>query len=175
MILTALAALVLIPVVYAIGLRLPSGVAAWRPFLVMSFLNNIIPFLLIVRGQKEIASGLASVLNATTPLFSVVLAHVFTTDEKLNAQRLMGVLAGISGVAVLVGPEALFGNKTSLLGMLLVRSVDRAERVRRAMLCRGFRGVFLSLHEFRLAGRSLALAAAAAAAVVASAWLELAG
>jgi len=62
-----------------------------------------------------------------------------------------------------------------LLGMLLVRSVDRAERVRRAMLCRGFRGVFLSLHEFRLAGRSLALAAAAAAAVVASAWLELAG
>ncbi|PZN14487.1 MAG: hypothetical protein DIU63_11465 [Proteobacteria bacterium] len=60
-----LAALALLPVVYAIGLRLPTELRAWQPFLVMSLLNNIIPFLLIVRGQREIASGLASVLNAT--------------------------------------------------------------------------------------------------------------
>lgn len=115
-----LAALVLIPVVYASGLELPASLRAWQPFMVMAFLNNIIPFLLIVRGQREIASGLASVLNATTPLFTVILAHVFAENEKLTVHRLAGVLVGISGVAVLVGPEALFGNAASLLGMVLV-------------------------------------------------------
>ena len=86
-----LAAVVLLPVAFAMGLRLPSRLKAWQPFMVMAFLNNIIPFMLIVRGQKEIASGLASVLNATTPLFGVILAH-FLADEKLTLQRLAGVL-----------------------------------------------------------------------------------
>lgn len=115
-----LAAIILVPVVYAVGLRLPASLRAWRPFMAMAFLNNIIPFLLIVRGQREIASGLASVLNATTPLFAVVLAHVFTSDERLTLPRLAGVLIGIAGVAVLVGPEALFGSPASLFGMILV-------------------------------------------------------
>lgn len=115
-----LAALILIPVVYASGLALPSGLRAWQPFLVMAFLNNIVPFLLIVRAQMEIASGLASVLNATTPLFAVTLAHLFTAAEKLTLHRLAGVVVGIAGVAVLVGPEALFGNAASLLGMVLM-------------------------------------------------------
>ena len=115
-----MAALVLIPAVYASGLRLPAGPRAWKPFIVMAFLNNIIPFLLIVRGQREIASGLASVLNATTPLFTVILAHVFAESERLTVHRLAGVLVGVAGVAVLVGPEALFGNAASLLGMVLV-------------------------------------------------------
>jgi len=115
-----LAVIVLLPVLYSMGLRLPSGLGAWQPFLVMAFLNNIIPFVLIVRGQKEIASGLASVLNATTPLFGVILAHLFTDDEKLTLPRLAGVLTGIAGVAVLVGPEALFGSSANLLGMILV-------------------------------------------------------
>lgn len=115
-----LAALALLPAVYAMGLRLPSGIRAWQPFMVMSILNNIIPFLLIVRGQREIASGLASVLNATTPLFAVIIAHVLTTDEKLTAGRVAGVLTGIAGVAILVGPEAMFGQPTNLLGMVLI-------------------------------------------------------
>jgi len=115
-----LAALALLPVVYAIGLRLPTELRAWQPFLVMSLLNNIIPFLLIVRGQREIASGLASVLNATTPLFAVIIAHVFTTDEKLTAPKLAGVLTGIAGVSILVGPEAMFGQPANLFGMVLI-------------------------------------------------------
>lgn len=115
-----LAALALLPVVYAIGLRLPTELRAWQPFLVMSLLNNIIPFLLIVRGQREIASGLASVLNATTPLFAVIIAHVFTTDEKLTAPKLAGVLTGIAGVSILVGPEAMFGQPANFFGMVLI-------------------------------------------------------
>jgi drug/metabolite transporter (DMT)-like permease len=115
-----LAALTLIPVVYASGLRLPSSLRAWSPFLVMSLLNNVLPFLMIARGQREIASGLASVLGATTPLFAVIFARLFPDGEKLTAHRLAGVLVGILGVAILVGPEALIGNTSSLLGMMLL-------------------------------------------------------
>lgn len=115
-----LAALVLVPVVYASGLRLPSGLRAWSPFVVLALLNNVFPFLLIARGQREIASGLASVLGATTPLFAVIFAHLLPAGEKLTAHRLAGVVVGISGVAVLVGPEALIGNTASLLGMMLM-------------------------------------------------------
>jgi drug/metabolite transporter (DMT)-like permease len=114
----AVAAAILIPLVYALGHRLPAGIAAWQPFAVMAILNNVIPFTLIVTGQKQIASGLASVLNATTPVFTLVVAHVLTADEKLKANKLAGVLLGLAGVAVLVGPEAMFGRASSVVGML---------------------------------------------------------
>jgi drug/metabolite transporter (DMT)-like permease len=112
-----LAALILIPVVYALGHRLPSRLADWQPFFVMAILNNVIPFSLIVTGQKEIASGLASVLNATTPVFALIIAYLFA-GESLRANKLAGVVLGIAGVAVLVGPEALFGRASSTLGMM---------------------------------------------------------
>lgn len=115
-----LAALVLVPAVYASGLRLPSGLRAWLPFLVMALLNNVFPFLLIARAQREIATGLASVLGATTPLFVVIFAHLLPAGERLTAHRLAGVAVGISGVAVLVGPEALIGTTSNLLGMMLM-------------------------------------------------------
>ena len=73
----------------------------------MGALNNAIPFSLIVWAQVAIDSGLAAILNATTPLFTVLLAHVLTRDERLTRGRIAGVLFGIAGVAVLVGPEVL--------------------------------------------------------------------
>jgi drug/metabolite transporter (DMT)-like permease len=113
----AVAALLLVPVVYAMGFRLPTSFSAWQPFFVMAILNNVIPFSLIVTGQKEIASGLASVLNATTPVFALIIAHLFA-GETLRANKLAGVILGIAGVAILVGPEALIGRPSSALGML---------------------------------------------------------
>jgi len=114
----ALAALALLPVLWLAGLRLPRTLAEWSPFIGMSILNNVIPFLLIARGQQEIASGLASVLNATTPLWSVLLSHMMTSDEKLLLNKLFGVIVGITGVGILVGPEMLFGEQTTVIGML---------------------------------------------------------
>lgn len=76
-------------------------------FLAMGFLNNVVPFLLIVWGQFHIASGVASILNATTPLFAVVIAHILTTDEKLTPLRFIGVIMGIAGVAGMIGGEAV--------------------------------------------------------------------
>lgn len=114
-----LAALLLVPVVLALGHRLPRTLEAWQPFFVMAILNNVIPFTLITFGQREVASGLASVLNATTPLFTLLIAHWLTTDETLKANKLAGVLMGIAGIAVLLGPEALLGRASSLFGMTL--------------------------------------------------------
>ncbi len=115
----ALAAALLVPVVMALGYRLPTSLAGWWPFLVMAVLNNVIPFSAIVLGQKEIASGLASVLNATTPLFAVTLTHLLT-DDRMTWNTLAGVLVGVAGVAVLMGPAILGTDASSVLGMALV-------------------------------------------------------
>ena len=87
--------------------RMPSSPTVWGAFAVMGLLNNVVPFSLIVWGQTEIASGLASILNATTPLFTVVVAHWFTRDERMTPLRVAGVVAGFAGVVVMVGADAL--------------------------------------------------------------------
>lgn len=102
-----IAALALNIYLAAKGLRLPTRWRDWRPLFVMGFLNNLAPFTLIAYGQLRIDSGLASIFNATTPLFTVVFAHFLTRDERLTWARLLGVGLGIAGVIVLIGPGAL--------------------------------------------------------------------
>ncbi len=79
----------------------------WRSFFAMGMLNNIVPFALIFWGQTQIASGLASIINATTPLFTLVVAHFLTKDERIDAVKLSALLIGIGGVAVPMGPDVL--------------------------------------------------------------------
>src|SRR5215217_1771765 len=86
----------------------------------MGLLNNVIPFSLIFWGQTQIASGLAAILNATTPLFTVLVAHAATKDEKLSASRLTGVLFGVVGVAVMIGPGAFAGGGGSTIAKIAV-------------------------------------------------------
>jgi drug/metabolite transporter (DMT)-like permease len=114
-----IAALVLVPVVLLLGLRLPATAAGWWPFLVQATINNVIPFTLIVYGQLRIASGLAAVLNATTPLFTLAVARLLA-GEALTASKVAGVVLGIAGVGVLVGPAALDANASSVVGMLCI-------------------------------------------------------
>jgi drug/metabolite transporter (DMT)-like permease len=78
----------------------------WSGFFAMGALNNVVPFALIFWAQTHIASGLASILNATTPLFTIVAAHFLTDDEKMTPAKAGALLAGIVGVAVLIGPNA---------------------------------------------------------------------
>lgn len=108
----ALAALILLAVVRLFGPGMPWTGRVWRAFFVMGFLNNLVPFSLLVWGQTQIASGLASILNATTPLFAVLVAHLLTDDEKLSAGRLFGIVVGFSGVAVMLGRGAFSGLAT---------------------------------------------------------------
>ncbi|SDM23677.1 Threonine/homoserine efflux transporter RhtA [Methylobacterium phyllostachyos] len=115
-----LAALVLNLFLALRGTRLPREPAVWLAFLGMGLLNNAVPFNLIVWGQTQIASGLAAILNATTPLVTVALAHLATEDERMTGHRLAGVVIGLIGVAVMVGPDALAGLGSTFLAQLAV-------------------------------------------------------
>lgn len=115
-----LAAIALLIVCRVMGLKLPREGRIWRAFFAMGILNNIIPFCLIVWGQTHIASGVASILNATTPLFTVIVAHFLTVDEKLSPNKLAGVLIGFVGVATMIGPSALGGSGANLWGQLAI-------------------------------------------------------
>jgi drug/metabolite transporter (DMT)-like permease len=116
----AIAAAALNILVRALGLRMPTARADWLRFFGMGALNNAIPFSLIVWGQTEIAGGLAAILNATTPLFTVLLAHLLTRDEKLTPQRAAGVATGFLGAVVMIGPDALGGLGATVLAQLAV-------------------------------------------------------
>ncbi len=115
-----IAALLLAGLVHWMGYSWPRGASGWMPFAVMGILNNVIPFTTIAYGQLEVASGLASVIVATTPLWTVLLSRVFVPGERIGALRLAGLFVGIAGVGVLFGPEALAGQRTTLVGMALV-------------------------------------------------------
>jgi len=88
------------------------------PFLVMGALNNMIPFSLIVWGQQFVDSSVASIINASSPLFSLVLAHFLTDEERMTPTRIAGILLGISGVALLIGVDAMNVTGPRLAGQM---------------------------------------------------------
>lgn len=114
-----LAALILLAILRLKAERLPGDRRVWAAFFGMGLLNNAIPFSLIVWGQQHIASGLASILNASTPLFTVVFAHFLTVDEKMTGGRLAGVALGCAGVAVMIGLDALHAPGTGVMAQLM--------------------------------------------------------
>ena len=116
----SLAAIVLTAFVYLSGQKLPASPKLWRSFFVMGALNTLIPFSLIVWGETQISSGLASVLNATTPVFTVLLVHLFTREDSLTVNRTIGVVFSFCGVVVLVGADVLGGMQLQGLGQLAV-------------------------------------------------------
>lgn len=114
----ALAAAILHGVALWQGIAYPRQARVWGAFLLLGLLNNALPFGLIMWAQTHIASGLAAILNASTPIFTMVLAHFVTADDRLSARRLVGVVTGAGGVAVMIGLQALEGIGTDLLAQL---------------------------------------------------------
>jgi drug/metabolite transporter (DMT)-like permease len=115
-----LAACMLVLFVRIKGLVVPKDKKNWFAFCVMGLLNNVIPFSLIVWGQTHVTGSLASIFNATTPLFTILLAHLVTQDEKLNMRKGTGVLLGFSGVVVMVGVEAMSGLGGAILAQIAI-------------------------------------------------------
>jgi drug/metabolite transporter (DMT)-like permease len=104
---------------WAMGLLPLREPGLWRSFFIMGLINNAIPFSLIVWGQREVASGLAAILNATTPFFTVLAANMLTADEKLSWNRLLGAIIGLSGVAAMMGTD-IWGQPGSLVAQFAI-------------------------------------------------------
>ena len=134
-----LGALALLLVVRIAGQSMAVGRELWIAFFGMGILNNLIPFSLFLWGQQQIASGLASILNATTPIFAVLVMHCFG-NEKATGLKLGGVLAGLIGVAILMGPDAISGLGSNLAAQIacILAAVSYAFS---GLLGRRFRGV----------------------------------
>lgn len=113
-----LAALTLHVVLRLAGQRLPRTAVVWLAFFGMGLLNNALPFGLLVWGQTHIASGLAAILNATTPLFAVIVAGALLADERTTPLKIVGVTIGFAGTVVMIGIGALEGLSTDVLAQL---------------------------------------------------------
>lgn len=91
----------------------------WRPFLILGLFNNVLPHSMIFLGQTEIGAGLASILNATTPIWTVIAAQIMTEDEKLTGRKIAGTLIGLAGTVVLFSPQLTTGLDVPLWAMAL--------------------------------------------------------
>lgn len=100
------------------GERLPKSPRVWGLLTIVGALNCALPFMLFFWGQQYLDSGYASILNATTPLWGVITAHFLTSDEKATPARIIGVLTGMAGIIVMIGPEAIKGLSNNLLAQI---------------------------------------------------------
>ena len=115
-----LAAITLWGIVIVLKLPLPKTAEQWVSLFVIGLLNNALPFCLIVWGQTQINSGLASIFNATTPFFTVLVAGALLVDERITKLKIIGVGIGLLGTIILIGPEAMKGMSGSLFGQMAV-------------------------------------------------------
>src|SRR3546814_324495 len=100
------------------GQRLPLPSGAVGAFVILALLNNVLPFVLFAWAQKTITGGLGSILNATTPIWGVIVAHLMTQDERMTPGKVVGVLLGFGGVALMIGPDLLGEIGTELWAQL---------------------------------------------------------
>lgn len=116
---TGFAAAVLLPV--AIGSLAPV-LQRWREFVILGALRGTIPVCLIVWAQTRIDSGTAGILNSTSPLFTMLVAHALTKDDRLTPPKILGCAIAMAGVALMIGREAAEGLTSGVIGQVAMRS-----------------------------------------------------
>lgn len=117
---TLIAGTLLLAVLRWRGLSLPRDAATWRRFLFQACLNSVVPFTLIAWAEQTIDAGIASILNATTPIFAFLMTALITRHEAVTARKLVGILAGMTGISLIIGMEAFGGLGEQLLPQLAV-------------------------------------------------------
>lgn len=117
---TLIAGLILLAVLWWRGLHLPRDAATWARFLVQACLNSAIPFTLIAWAERTVDAGLATILNSTTPIFAFLLTAAITRHEQVTARKLFGVAAGMAGICLIIGMQALNGLGDELRAQLAV-------------------------------------------------------
>jgi drug/metabolite transporter (DMT)-like permease len=115
---TVMAASLLFAVMAAQRIALPRDLATWRNFLVQALLNSVVPFTLIAWAEQTVEAGLATILNSTAPIFTTLLTWGLTRHEPVTTRKLVGVAAGLAGVLLIVGTQALAGLGQALWAQL---------------------------------------------------------
>ncbi len=115
-----LAAIILYVVLRVQNGRLPQSPTIWKHIAIVALIHNTIPFVLFAWGEQYIDSALASILNGTTPLFTIILAHYFTVDDHLTPTKVIGVLLGFFGLILLVIPSFTDGVIATTWGVLAI-------------------------------------------------------
>ena len=137
---TAIAGLLLLVIMRVRGVAMPTDAATWRRFLFQACLNSVIPWTMVAWGEQTLDAGLATILNSTAPIFAFFLTLVVTRHEALTSRKLIGVLAGMAGICLIVGVEALsgFGEQLTAQIVMLLAAVCYAGA---AIFGRGFKGL----------------------------------
>jgi drug/metabolite transporter (DMT)-like permease len=115
-----IAAILLYLILRMQGRNLPKFGPVWKHFAVMALVQNAFPFALFNWGEQYIDSALAAILNGTTPLFTIILAHIFTEDDRLNPAKVLGVLVGFGGLILLIAPSLFEGVQATTWGLLAI-------------------------------------------------------
>jgi drug/metabolite transporter (DMT)-like permease len=137
---TSIAGALLLAIMRWRGVRLPTDAATWRRFLFQACLNSVIPFTLIAWAEQSLDAGLATILNSTAPIFTFLLTALVTQHERVSPRKLFGVLAGVVGVCLIVGVQALGGLGRELVAQLAIVAATIAY-AGAAIFSRGFKGL----------------------------------
>lgn len=137
---TVIAGGILLMILRLRGLRLPKDFATWRRFLFQACLNSVIPFTLIAWAEQTVDAGLATILNSTTPIFAFLLTAMITRHEALSARKLFGVVAGITGIVLIIGFEVFHGVGENIMAQLAIVAATICY-AGAAIFGRGFKGL----------------------------------
>ena len=137
---TAIAGLLLLVIMRMRGVRMPTDAATWRRFLFQAGMNSVVPWTMVAWGERTIDAGLATILNSTAPIFTFFLTLLVTRHEVLTSRKLIGVVAGMVGICLIVGVQALagFGEQLTAQIVTLLAAVCYAGA---AIFGRGFKGL----------------------------------
>ncbi len=137
---TLIAGAVLLAIIRWRGLAMPADAATWRRFAFQACLNSVVPFTLIAAAERSVDAGLATILNSTSPIFTFLLTALITRHEPVTARKLVGVGAGIVGICLIIGTQALGGLGHELWAQLAI-VIATVSYAGAAIFGRGFKGL----------------------------------
>jgi drug/metabolite transporter (DMT)-like permease len=137
---TLIAGAILLTVIRWRGLAMPADAATWRRFAFQACLNSVVPFTLIAAAERSVDAGLATILNSTSPIFTFLLTALITRHEPVTARKLVGVGAGIVGICLIIGTQALGGLGHELWAQLAI-VIATVSYAGAAIFGRGFKGL----------------------------------
>lgn len=116
---TLVAGLLLVVIMHWRGVKLPTDAANWRRFLFQACLNSVIPWTMVAWSSQALDAGVATILNSTAPIFTFFLTFAVTRHEAVTSRKLIGVIAGMAGICLIVGVQALGGLGEQLIAQIV--------------------------------------------------------